>query len=39
MQENGIPFDGTYFIVEVGHAHLVGIAENFMRQGITARVI
>jgi len=39
MQEEGIPFDGTYFIIDIGHAHLVGVGENLMRQGIDSYFI
>lgn len=29
-----VPYEGTYFLIEVGHAHLVGIAEFLIRQGV-----
>lgn len=34
MQDGQIPFEGTYFIVDIGHAHLVGVGEELTRQGI-----
>jgi hypothetical protein len=34
IEEAGIPFDGTYFIVDVGGPHLPGIGKHFLENGI-----
>lgn len=34
ISKEGIPYEGTYFIINIGHAHLVGVAEYLMRQGV-----
>lgn len=34
VREQIIPYAGTYFIINIGHAHLVGIGEHLLRQGV-----